>query len=88
MNLYEKIGRLIKHNKIFDLSDNSNNDSKQNETILGLDLEHFETILSEILSPIKSYIFRISYSFQNLFEHFGISFAFCFFNYYVKNDLE
>ena len=56
MNLYEKIGRLIKHNKIFDLSDNSNNDSKQNETILGLDLEHFETILSEILSPIKSEI--------------------------------
>ena len=34
MNLYEKIGRLIKHNKIFDLSDNSNNDSNQNETIL------------------------------------------------------
>ena len=56
MNLYEKIGRLIKHNKIFDLSDNSNNDSKQNETILGLDLEHFETILSEILSPINSEI--------------------------------
>ena len=56
MNLYEKIGRLIKHNKIFDLSDNSNNDSKQNETILGLDLKHFETILSEILSPITSEI--------------------------------
>ena len=56
MNLYEKIGRLIKHNKISDLSDNSHNDSKQNETSLGLELEHFESILSEILSPLKSEI--------------------------------
>ena len=56
MNLYEKIGRLIKHNKISDLSENSHNDSKQNETSLGLELEHFESILSEILSPLKSEI--------------------------------
>ena len=56
MNLYEKIGRLIKHNKIFDLSDNSSNNSNQKERALGLELEHFESILTEILSPLKSEI--------------------------------
>ena len=56
MNLYEKIGRLIKHNKIFDISNNSNNNSNQNQTSVGLELEHFESILSEILSPLKSEI--------------------------------
>ena len=56
MNLYEKIGRLIKHNKIFDISNNSNNNQNQNEASIGLELEHFESILSEILSPLKSEI--------------------------------
>ena len=56
MNLYEKIGRLIKHNKIFDISNNSNNNSNQNQTSVGLELEHFESILTEILSPLKSEI--------------------------------
>ena len=56
MNLYEKIGRLIKHNKIFDISNNSNNNPNQNETSIGLELEQFESILSEILSPLKSEI--------------------------------
>ena len=56
MNLYEKIGRLIKHNKIFDIYNNSNNNQNQNETSIGLELEHFESILSEILSPLKSEI--------------------------------
>ena len=56
MNLYEKIGRLIKHNKIFDLSNNYSNTSNQSETTLGLELEHFESILSEILSPLKTEI--------------------------------
>ena len=56
MNLYEKIGRLIKHNKIFDISNNSNNNLNQNQTSVGLELEHFESILTEILSPLKSEI--------------------------------
>ena len=56
MNLYEKIGRLIKHNKIFDISNNLNNNPNQNETSIGLELEQFESILSEILSPLKSEI--------------------------------
>ena len=56
MNLYEKIGRLIKHNKIFDISNNSNNNQNENEASIGLELEHFESILSEILSPLKSEI--------------------------------
>ena len=56
MNLYEKIGRLIKHNKIFDISNNSNNNTNHNETSIGLELEQFESILTEILSPLKSEI--------------------------------
>ena len=55
MNLYEKIGRLIKQNKIFDLSSNSNNDSKtSNENQLKLEIETIESILSDILAPLKS----------------------------------
>ena len=54
MNLYEKIGRLIKHNKIFDLSNNSNISSKSiEESSLGLELDSIESILSDILSPSK-----------------------------------
>ena len=54
MNLYEKIGRLIKHNKIFDLSSNSNNNSKSiDDTSLGLEIDSIESILSDILSPSK-----------------------------------
>ena len=54
MNLYEKIGRLIKHNKIFDLSSNSNINSKSIEdSALGLELDSIESILSDILSPSK-----------------------------------
>ena len=55
MNLYEKIGRLIKQNKIFDLSSNSNNNSKtSNENQLKLEIETIESILSDILAPLKS----------------------------------
>ena len=56
MNLYEKIGRLIKHNKIFDLSSNSNNNSNSksiDDTSLGLEIDSIESILSDILSPSK-----------------------------------
>ena len=56
MNLYEKIGRLIKHNKIFDLSSNSNNNSNSKsieDTSLGLEIDSIESILSDILSPSK-----------------------------------
>ena len=54
MNLYEKIGRLIKHNRIFDLSNNSNINTKSIEdTPLGLELDSIESILSDILSPSK-----------------------------------
>ena len=54
MNLYEKIGRLIKHNKIFDLSNNSNISSKSiEESSLGLELDSIESILSDILSSSK-----------------------------------
>ena len=55
MNLYEKIGRLIKHNKIFNLSgnDNESNSKSDEESSIGLDLDNFESFLSEILSPTK-----------------------------------
>ena len=55
MNLYEKIGRLIKHNKIFDLSNKSDNNKTEssNTRSLGLELENIESILSDIL-PLKS----------------------------------
>ena len=54
MNLYEKIGRLIKHNRIFDPSSNSNINPKSIEdTPLGIEIESIESILSEILSPYK-----------------------------------
>ena len=55
MNLYEKIGRLIKHNKIFNLSGNNNesNSKSDEESSLGLDLDNFESFLSDILSPTK-----------------------------------
>ena len=55
MNLYEKIGRLIKHNKIFDLSGNNNepNSKSDEESSIGLDLDNFESFLSDILSPTK-----------------------------------
>ena len=51
---FEKIGRLIKHNKIFDLSNNSNINSKSIEdSPLGIELDSIESILSDILSPSK-----------------------------------
>ena len=55
MNLYEKIGRLIKHNKIFNLSENNNepNSKLDEESSIGLDLDNFESFLSDILSPTK-----------------------------------
>ena len=55
MNLYEKIGRLIKHNKIFNLSGNNNepNSKSDEESSIGLDLDNFESFLSDILSPTK-----------------------------------
>ena len=54
MNLYEKIGRLIKHNKIFDLSNNSSSTSKSiEESHIGIELDSIESILSDILSPSK-----------------------------------
>ena len=55
MNLYEKIGRLIKHNKIFNLSGNNNepNSKSDEESSIGLDLDNFESFLSDILSPAK-----------------------------------
>ena len=55
MNLYEKIGRLIKHNKIFNLSGNNNepNSKSNEESSIGLDLDNFESFLSDILSPTK-----------------------------------
>ena len=56
MNLYEKIGRLIKQKKIFDLSNSSNNNSNNNEKEIGFELENFESLLSEILSPLTSEI--------------------------------
>ena len=46
MNLYEKIGRLIKHNRIFDPSSNSNINQKSIEdTPLGIEIESIESIL-------------------------------------------
>ena len=55
MNLYEKIGRLIKHKKISNLSGNNNesNSKSDEESLLGLDLDNFESFLSDILSPTK-----------------------------------
>ena len=55
MNLYEKIGRLIKHNKIFNLSGNNNetNSKSDEESSVGLDIDNFESFLSDILSPSK-----------------------------------
>ena len=55
MNLYEKIGRLIKHNKIFNLSGNNNetNSKSDEESSIGLDIDNFESFLSDILSPTK-----------------------------------
>ena len=54
MNLYEKIGRLIKQNKLVDLSCSSNNNTKNIDPPLALELESIESILSEILSPFKT----------------------------------
>ena len=54
MNLYEKIGRLIKHNRIFDLSNDSNiNSSSKYENQIGLEIDTIESILSDILSSNK-----------------------------------
>ena len=54
MSILQKIGRLIKHNQIYDLSNNPNPNSKSIEDIpLGLELDSIESILSEILSPSK-----------------------------------
>ena len=54
MNLYEKIGRLIKHNKIFDLNNKSDNNKTEPSKgrSIGLELENIESILSDIL-PLK-----------------------------------
>ena len=54
MNLYEKIGRLIKQHKLFDLSNDSElNSSSKSENPLGLEFETIESILSDILSSNK-----------------------------------
>ena len=55
MNLYEKIGRLIKQKKIFNLSgnNNENNSKSDEESSIGLDIDNFESFLSDILSPTK-----------------------------------
>ena len=54
MNLYEKIGRLIKHNKIFNLSNNNEINTKtDDDSSLGIELDNIESFLSDILSPTK-----------------------------------
>ena len=54
MNLYEKIGRLIKQNKIFNLSENCNTNSKLiDDSTLAQELDNIESFLSDILSPSK-----------------------------------
>ena len=54
MNLYEKIGRLIKQNKIFNLSSNNEINTKtDDDSSLGLELDNIESFLSDILSPTK-----------------------------------
>ena len=54
MNLYEKIGRLIKQNKIFNLSENCNTNSKSiDDSTLAQELDNIESFLSDILSPSK-----------------------------------
>ena len=54
MNLYEKIGRLIKHNKIFNLSSNDEINTKtDDDSSLGIDLDNIESFLSDIFSPTK-----------------------------------
>ena len=54
MNLYEKIGRLIKQHKLFDLSNDSElNSPSKSEIPLGLEFETIESILSDILSSNK-----------------------------------
>ena len=54
MNLYEKIGRLIKHNKIFDLGNDSNlTDSSKNDGALASEIEEIESILYDIISSNK-----------------------------------
>ena len=54
MNLYEKIGRLIKHNKIFNLSNNNEINTKTDDDYsLGIELDNIESFLSDILSPTK-----------------------------------
>ena len=54
MNIYEKIGRLIKQNKIFNLSENCNTNSKSiDDSTLAQELDNIESFLSDILSPSK-----------------------------------